>query len=97
MAEHKDPAAVAEKLTWPMQIVFTETDEATRADIVIDVAGHHYHGWGRARRNPNDPDVPRIGEEVAAARALTRLAQQLLATAAEEIEGFEGHAVSVHI
>ncbi|HLF41073.1 MAG TPA: DUF1876 domain-containing protein [Acidimicrobiia bacterium] len=82
---------------WPMQVVFTENDDATRADIVIDVGGRHYHGWGRARRNPNDPDIPRIGEEVATARALTRLAQQLLATAAEEIEGFEGHSVSLHV
>ena len=88
-----DPA----KHSWPLEVVFTENDDATRADIIIDVAGRHYHGWGRARRNPNDPDVPKVGEEIAAARALTRLSQQLLAAAAEDIEGFEGHAVSVHI
>lgn len=82
---------------WPLQVVFTENDDATRADVVFDVGRHHYHGWGRARRNPNDPDIPRIGEEVAAARALTHLAHQLLATAAEEIEGFEGHSVSLHV
>lgn len=86
-----------QKHGWPMEVVFTENDDATRADIIIDVAGRHYHGWGRARRNPIDPDVPKIGEEIAAARALTRLSQQLLAAAAEDIEGFEGHAVSVHI
>ncbi len=97
MPTQPTPTDQAQKQVWPMQVVFTETDEATRADIVMDVAGHHYHGWGRARRNPNDPDIPRIGEEVAAARALTRLAQQLLATAAEEIEGSEGHPVSVHL
>lgn len=86
-----------EKPTWPMEIVFTENDDATRADIIIEVGGRRYQGWGRARRNPNDPDIPRIGEEVAAARALTRLAQELLAAAAEEIEGYEGHPVTVHI
>lgn len=86
-----------QKHSWPLEVVFTENDEATRADIIIDVAGRHYHGWGRARRNPHDPDVPKIGEEIAAARALTRLSQQLLAAAAEDIEGFEGHTVSVHI
>jgi hypothetical protein len=86
-----------QKHSWPLEVVFTENDDATRADIIIDVAGRHYHGWGRARRNPHDPDVPRIGEEIAAARALTRLSQQLLAGAGEDIEVFEGHAVSVHI
>jgi hypothetical protein len=86
-----------QKYSWPLEVVFTENDDATRADIIIDVAGRHYHGWGRSRRNPHDPDVPKIGEEIAAARALTRLSQQLLAAAAEDIEGFEGHRVSVHI
>ena len=86
-----------QKYSWPLEVVFTENDDATRADIIIDVAGRHYHGWGRARRNPTDPDVPKIGEEIAAARALTRLSQQLLAAAAEDIEGFEGHTVAVHI
>ena len=86
-----------QKNSWPMEVVFSENDDATRADIIIEVAGRRYHGWGRARRNPHDPDVPRIGEEIAAARALTRVSQQLLAAAAEDIQGFEGHAVSVHI
>ena len=76
--------------------VFTENDDATRADIVFDVGRHHYPGWGRARRDPNDPDTPRIGEEAATA-ASTHLAHQLLATAAEEIEGFEAHLVSLHV
>jgi len=86
-----------DKPSWPLQIVFTENDDATRADITLELGGRQYYGWGRARRNPNDPDIPRIGEEVAAARALTRLAQQLLGAAGEEIEGFEGHPVTVHI
>lgn len=87
----------AQKLSWPMEVVFTENDDATRADVIIDVAGRHYHGWGWARRNPHDPDVPKVGEELAAARALSRLSQQLLAAAAEDIEDFEGHTVTVHI
>lgn len=82
---------------WPLQVVFTEDDDETRADVVLDVMGHHYHGWGQARRNPVDPAIPRIGEEIAAARALNRLARQLLHTAAEEIETFEGHPVWVHV
>lgn len=96
MEKHEEVRPI-QKPSWPIQIVFTENDDATRADVSIDVGGRQYHGWGRSRRNPNDPAIPRIGEEVAAARALTRLSQQLLAAAAEEIEGFEGHPVAVHI
>ena len=82
---------------WPLHVVFSENDEATRADVIVDVDGRHYHGWGRARRSPTDPDVPRIGEEIAAARALNSLALQLLAAAGEDIEDFEGHPVFVHV
>lgn len=82
---------------WPMEITFTESDRATRADVVLDVAGHHYHGWGRARRNPADPDIPRIGEEVAAARALVDLAHQVAIAASHDIEGFEQRPVDVHL
>ena len=82
---------------WPLHVVFTENADATRADIVIDVDGHHYHAWGRARRNPDDPDIPRVGEEIAAARALNGLALELLRTAGQEIEGLEGHPVWLHI
>jgi hypothetical protein len=90
-------AGQVKKHGWPMHVVFTENDDETRADIVLDVEGHHYHGWGWARRNPIDPSVPRIGEEIAAARALNRLARQMLDAAAEEIEGFEGHPVWVPV
>ena len=55
---------------WRLEIIFTEDDRATRADAVLDVAGHHHHGWGRAKRNPSDADVAPIGEEsLAQARA----------------------------
>ena len=82
--------------TWPLTIVFTEDDRTTRADVVLDVAGRHHHGWGQSRRAPADPDVPRIGEEVAAARALMRLAQQLLGDAEHDIEEIEHHPVRLH-
>ena len=81
---------------WRLAIHFTDDDRATRADVVLDVAGHHHHGWGRAKRNPDDPDKPVIGEEVAAARALIRLAHQLLGAAESDIEEIEKHPVHIH-
>jgi transcription elongation GreA/GreB family factor len=44
-------------------------------------------GRGLARRNPDDQEVTQIGEEIAAARALSDLAHQLLSDAAGQIEG----------
>jgi hypothetical protein len=81
---------------WRLEILFTEDDRATRADVVLDVAGHHHHGWGQAKRNPDDVNVPRIGEEVAAARALIRLAHQLLGAAESDIEEIEHQPAKLH-
>ncbi len=81
---------------WRLEITFTEDGRTTRADAVLDFAEHHHHGWGRAQRNPTDPDVPVIGEEVAAARALIRLAHQLLGAAENDIEEIEQHPVHIH-
>ncbi len=81
---------------WRLEINFTEDDRATRADVLLDVGGHQHHGWGRSKRNPSDMDVPVIGEEVAAARALIRLAHQLLGAAEDDIEEIEQHPVHVH-
>ena len=48
---------------------------------------------GETRRNPSDVDVPEIGDEVAAARALRRLADRLLGVASDDIEMIEAHEV----
>jgi hypothetical protein len=82
---------------WRLEIDFSEDDRATRADVIFDVGGRHYHGWGRAKRSPEDDDVPLIGEEVAAARALIRLAHQLLGAAESDIEEIEQHPVHIHV
>jgi hypothetical protein len=81
---------------WQLEIIFTEDDRATRADVVFDIGGRHHHGWGHAKRDPADPDNPLIGEEVAAGRALIRLAHKLLSAAETDIEQIEQHPVHVH-
>jgi hypothetical protein len=86
-----------EPRVWTMDIAFTEDEDDTRADAILHAGLDRYHGWGRARRNPIDPDRPRIGEEVAACRALANLVEQLRGAAEHDIEVFEGHAVRVHV
>lgn len=81
---------------WPVSVAFTEEGDRTRADAILELASERFHGFGQAKRAPDDPSVPVIGEELAAARALADLSHQLLQAAADRIEGFEGRRVKVH-
>jgi hypothetical protein len=81
---------------WRVEIAFTEEAQRTRADAILELASQRFHGFGQAKRAPEDPSVPVIGQDLAAARALSDLSHQLLQAAAERIEEFEGHPVKVH-
>ena len=82
--------------SWHVTIGVTEDDDKrTRADAVLELASERFHGWGPAKRSPEDPQVPVVGEDLAAARALSDLSHQLLAAAADRIEQWEGHTVSL--
>ena len=69
---------------------FSEDEDHTEARAVLSLRGATFTGWGRSRRNPTDPSVPMVGEELAAARALSDLAHKLLEGAAEGISEFSG-------
>ena len=88
---------MSDKRVWTVEVVFTEDEDRTRADAIVETPAFRLHGWGRSRRNPVDPDVPLIGEEVAAARALSDLAHHLIDRAAELIEGSEGRRPRLHV
>jgi hypothetical protein len=81
---------------WRVNIAFTNEAERTRADAVLELPTERFHGYGMAKRAPEDPNVPVIGEDLAAARALSDLSHQLLHAAVERIEAFEGRPVDVH-
>ena len=81
---------------WTVEIAFTEDGDRTRADAVLELASQRFHGFGQAKRAPEDPRVPVIGQDLAAARALSALSHQLLDAAAERIEAREGHPVNLH-
>ena len=84
------------QFTWTVEIVFSEDEDKTRADAVLTGSPDSLEGWGRARRDPADPDVPAVGEEIAAARALIDLAHHLLDVAGHRIESWEGRKVRLH-
>ena len=78
---------------WAITLEFEETEEHTDAVVRMARGDGELTGWGRARRNPTDPNVQRIGEDLAAARALAELSHKLVDEAAKGIESFEGHSV----
>jgi Domain of unknown function (DUF1876) len=80
---------------WTIEVEIVETPEHTDAKVDLVADDRHFGGWGRARRNPADPDVPAIGDELACARALHDLGAKLLDEAARRIEEFEGRHVEV--
>ncbi|WP_117215360.1 DUF1876 domain-containing protein [Allorhizocola rhizosphaerae] len=73
--------------TWTIELTFDEDSDYTQALAILRTPDNReLRGLGQARRNPDDRPVPRIGEEVAGARALSSLAHELLDYAAAEIE-----------
>ena len=73
--------------TWNLEIRFEEDESRTAATAALRLpGGGELRGHGYSRRNPRDPARPAIGEEVAAARALSNLAHELIEKAATHIE-----------
>jgi hypothetical protein len=72
---------------WTVEIDIDEHDRKTRARARLRTRDDtHLAGVGFARCNPDDPNVPEIGDELATARALSDLAHHLLDAAAIDIE-----------
>jgi len=63
---------------WHVEVEFQEDDTSTNAAVLLRLPdSSELRARGNAKRNPADPAQPRIGEEIAAARALSDLAHQL--------------------
>ncbi|MFG2030756.1 DUF1876 domain-containing protein [Streptomyces sp. NPDC048825] len=73
---------------WKVRLHLFEDDEGTtKAHVVLDTGTTELTGHGAAHCHPADTNVPEIGDELAAGRAMQDLAQQLLNTAERDIEG----------
>lgn len=72
---------------WHIDMEFREIDAKTEAAVLLRLQdGTELRAHGRANRHPDDPSQPRVGEEIAAARALNDMARRLLKKAGVEIE-----------
>lgn len=66
-----------EMRTVTIELRLEEDTEQCEATATMRTSMATFTGWGRARRNPDDPVVPMIGEELAIARALADLADKM--------------------
>jgi hypothetical protein len=74
---------------WTVDIYIDEHDESrlTRAEARLHTQdATDLRGVGTATRNPQDVEVPEIGDELAASRALVDLAAALRGAATSDIE-----------
>lgn len=85
-----------DRSTLRIEVALTEDDQHTEAVARARVRDRDFAGWGRARRNPSDPSIPLVGEELAVARALSELSHQLVIAAADSLESALGRPVALH-
>ena len=71
-----------------LDIHLSEDDSDTIAYAVLNLRGDHFESIGKARRNPADPPMPVIGEELAIARALQSLTVEVMEAAQSKVEMF---------
>jgi hypothetical protein len=82
---------------WTVEILLSEHDGQSRAVARLAAASPMVlTGTGLARLYPTDQDVPQIGLELAAGRALHALGDRLLGVATHDIDAATGRHEPVH-
>ncbi|MER5636150.1 DUF1876 domain-containing protein [Kitasatospora sp. NPDC002227] len=72
---------------WHVELEFMEEGDRTRAAAMVRLSdGSELRANGYSTRHRSDSPQPRVGEEVAGARALNELAMQLLTKAHGELK-----------
>ncbi|MGK5544620.1 DUF1876 domain-containing protein [Streptomyces sp. URMC 127] len=72
-------------MEWNVHLDLVEDEGTTKARATLDTGTATVTGRGVAMRAPGDRDVPEIGDEFAAGRALRDLGEQLLHTAEHDV------------
>lgn len=82
---------------WQVRVsIFSSDDESEAHVVLVSDAPTHLTASGHSRRSRGDYPTPEIGDEIAVARALHRLADRLLDTAVGDIEQLtEEHDVTL--
>lgn len=74
--------------SWKLTFETLEDQEHCEMVVHLDAGDRSMSGSGRSTRNPDDPFNSRVGEELAAARALYDLAHKLTEDAWTTVESF---------
>lgn len=74
---------------WPVTLRVVERDGRTEAELVVDTGDWTFDCAGTARRHPADPEVAKVGDELAVGRALIALGNRLVALAELDIAARE--------
>ena len=74
---------------WDVRLELIESEDYCEVVAHLDAGDRGLSGTGRSRRNPVDPTVPQVGEELATARALHDLAHHLSQDAWRMIEEYQ--------
>ncbi|MFJ9865735.1 DUF1876 domain-containing protein [Streptomyces sp. NPDC101165] len=82
---------------WKIRLhLFEDDDGTTKAHLVLDTGTAALTAHGSAHCHPADTNVPEIGDDLAAGRAMVDLAHQLLETAERDIQGMASRRLSTH-
>lgn len=73
---------------WDVRLEIREDGDHCEVFAHLVAGDRGLSGIGRSRRNPSDPAMPQVGEELATARALHDLAHHLSQDAWQMIEDF---------
>lgn len=72
---------------WNVRIYLYEEEGTTTARALLDTGETTLTARGVARCNPQDVDIPEIGDELAASRAMAELGRQLMRAADRDLQG----------
>ncbi len=81
---------------WTVRVsIFENADDTDVRAVLVADAPEHLVATGHSQRSPKDRPVPEIGDEVAVARALRHLADNLMGAAERDIEEMTGKDAQV--
>jgi Domain of unknown function (DUF1876) len=81
----EDNESTPQTENWTIEVSIDEHRKRTRARARLRWRGRQLTGLGIARLSPSDRNIPEIGDELAVARALSNLADELFAATAYDI------------
>jgi hypothetical protein len=71
---------------WTIQVSILEGEDTTATAVLLTDVPSALRATGASHRSARDPSIPQIGDDVAVARALHHLADQLLDAATRAVE-----------